>query len=99
MLGFLQSIMERFLEQISNVYSKLIYPSQFIPHVFNDTNRKQILQCAQHISEIVRSSDRYSVVSKDSIPQHCRQYGMVQPWTGMKGADSTTLRYATVSGA
>ncbi len=73
-MGYPKCIKDKHLEQITNVFNKIIFPGQYIPHIFNDTNNNQILECGQHISEVHRKDVQYTVLCSESVPQHCRQY-------------------------
>lgn len=74
-MGYPTLLKEKNLEQITNVYSKLIFPGQWIPHLYNEGNKDTILHCGDHVSEVYRASTRYTQSKQNSIPQHCRHYG------------------------
>ena len=73
-MGYPTPLKEKNQEQITNVYSKLIFPGQYIPHLYTDTNSSQIQLCGQHISEIPLNKNNYTRTHQNSVPQHCRYY-------------------------
>jgi hypothetical protein len=76
-MGYPTALKEKNQEQITNVYNKLIFPAQYIPHLYTDTNSDQILQCGQHVSEVYLNMERYTATDMNCIPQHCRLYNGV----------------------
>lgn len=74
--GFPNPIKDKHMEQISNVFNKIIFPGQFLPHLVNNNNYTQVLDSGQHISEVYLEENHYTALSVQSVLQHCRQYGM-----------------------
>jgi hypothetical protein len=75
-MGFPTPIKDKHMEQISNVFNKIIFPGQFLPQLFNNSNYTQILDSGQHISEVYLTDNHYTALTRQSVLQHCRQYGM-----------------------
>lgn len=75
-LDYPTSPKQKQMEQIANVYGKLIFPGQFLPHLFDEENAPQILRCGLHICEQPHPLEFYTKVSANSTAQHCRHYGM-----------------------
>ncbi len=73
-MGYPTQLKEKNLEQITNVYNKLIFPGQYIPHIYTVDNAEKIRQCEEHISNRIRDEEKYSQISLESYPQHCRNY-------------------------
>jgi hypothetical protein len=74
-MGYPTSLKEKKLAQITNIYSKLIFPGQYIPHIYTEGNMDRIHQCGDHVSEVHRAITQYTRSKLSSTPQHCRHYG------------------------
>jgi hypothetical protein len=74
-MGYPQMLKEKNMEQITNVYNKLIFPGQYIPHIYTEGNRQQIQLCGDHVSEVYRTSSKYTQGMDGCLLQHCRNYG------------------------
>ena len=74
-LDFPKELKQKYLEQLDKVYTKCIFPGQFLPQLFNKSNASIILKTRLHISEKQWKKEDYTNPYIHSIPQHCRHYG------------------------
>ena len=76
--GFPQELREEYVQQLTNMYNKIIFPGQFLPQLYKDVDTaKAIHSCGLHISEIEYSAKemhKYTRFGVDDHLQHCRNW-------------------------
>ena len=72
--NFPTELNSKYMEQLQNVYSKIIFPSQFLPQLITESSKQELWECGYHESEVLLPIEQYSMFTDYSIPLHCRQY-------------------------
>jgi len=76
-VGFPKTLKPKYQEQLAKVYSKCIFPAQYLPQLFTDNNKKYLLRSSLHIAEVPGNIAEYTQFTETSIPQMCRFAGII----------------------